>query len=73
MPKPKTTQEDQHLFAGWSLDHFLDRLPIFAIAVGRKFPDDVSDDVLQAWSDGISDVSENVKKLIAEWRLANGK
>ena len=69
--EPETTEPS--MFVGWTLDRFLDRLPIFATVVKRKFPDGVSDDVIQAWSDGIQDVADNVKQIIAEWRRANGQ
>lgn len=78
MSEPETTRRKPHateesMFKGWTLDRFLDRLPMFAVTVGRKFPDDVSDEVLQAWSDGIQDVADNVKDMIAEWRRVNGR
>jgi hypothetical protein len=59
------------LLRGLTVDQFLERLPLYASCVSRATLKDATDPELQAWAWGIEDVTENVKRLVAEWKQAN--
>ncbi len=68
---PATT-ETQPPFAGLTIEALLDQLPSLARVVsGGDQMRGASDEMLQAWAWGIMDATENVSRIIAEWRKAN--
>ncbi len=69
---PVTDQEyaEKHL-NGLRLEELLDRLPIYAQIIGHKWPEGTPKEVLQAWVFGATQASDEIKRVIADWRKIN--